>query len=108
MYRRTAAIPRSSSRADCPPMPLFPTDGRRIPIFPTNGSVGNPPVSCFHVSPPSVDLNRPLPGIFDGAYTDHGGRRVAHSDAYSTRGLRGSIARSIAPTFSGSFARNRI
>ena len=75
-----------------------------IPILPTNSSFGSPPASCFHVSPPSIDLYSPLPGIYEGAYTDHGGRRVAHSDAYSTRGFFGSIARSIAPTLFGSVA----
>jgi len=52
-----------------------------MPIFPTKASVGKPAVSCFQVSPPSMDLYRPPPGMLDGAYTDHGGRRVAHSDA---------------------------
>src|SRR5665213_1563061 len=51
------------------------------PMRPTASSAGRPPVSCFQVSPPSVDLYSPLPGILEGAYTTQGGRRVAHSEA---------------------------
>src|SRR5262249_32307798 len=78
-----------------------------IPIFPTKSSFGSPPASCFQVSPPSVDLYSPLPGKFEGAYTDHGGRRVAHSDAYTTRGFFGSMATSMAPTLVGSLVLKR-
>src|SRR5579863_8556054 len=77
------------------------------PMRPTTSSSGNPPPSFFHVSPPSVDLYKPPPGRLVGAYTDHGGRRVDHSDAYTRRGFFGSIVMSAAPTSFGLSALNR-
>ena len=48
-----------------------------------------------HVSPPSVDLNRPLPG--PPLDICHSLRYASHSAAYMTFGLCGSIEMSTAP-----------
>src|SRR4051812_35806271 len=66
------------------------------PILPI-GSAGSPglPVSSVHVVPPSVDLSRPLEA--PPLTSSHGWRNACHSEAYSTRGFEGSIARSTAP-----------
>src|SRR3954468_19881635 len=61
-------------------------------------SFGRPVVSCVHVVPPSVLLKMPPPGPFVGAYVYHGGRRVFHRQAYTTREFVGSITTSTAPT----------
>ena len=41
---------------------------------------GSPVVSCFHVVPPSVDLNTPLVGPRKSPFS-HGPCRAAHSAA---------------------------
>src|SRR5919201_559525 len=66
------------------------------PILPI-GLAGSPalPVSSVHVVPPSVDLNSPLES--PPLTRSHGWRKACHSDAYSTCGFDGSIARSTAP-----------
>src|SRR6185437_6256876 len=61
-------------------------------------SAGNPRVICIHVSPPSVDLYRPPPGPFVGAYVNQGGRRVFQRQAKTFLGFDGSIATSTPPT----------
>src|SRR5512146_3504999 len=55
-------------------------------------------VRSVHVSPPSVDLNRPLqrPPLVN----PHGVRCACHKAAYRTRGLDGSSTTSIAPALS--------
>jgi hypothetical protein len=45
-----------------------------------------------------VLLKMPPPGPFVGAYVYHGGRRVFHRHAYTTREFVGSITTSTAPT----------
>src|SRR4030095_8000128 len=58
---------------------------------------GSPPmrVISFHVSPPSVDLNRPLPGPpLDIWYSK---RYASHSAASNTLGFLRSISTSPAP-----------
>ncbi len=64
--------------------------------------VGKPFVSGCHVVPPSVDLYSPLPGITNDSplRISHGATRAAHSAAYKTCGLPGSITTSAAPVFS--------
>src|SRR6185436_17905456 len=66
------------------------------PIFPTT-PLGRPSlrVISFQVSPPSVDLKRPLPGPPLDMY--QGPRRACQKAAKRIRGFTGSIARSIAP-----------
>src|SRR5262252_4469021 len=64
-----------------------------LPIIP-DGRPGLRVIS-FHVSPPSVDLNRPLPGPpLDIWYST---RYASHSAAYMTFGFRRSMLMSIAP-----------
>src|SRR5438876_2197305 len=63
-------------------------------------SAGRPVVSWCQVEPPSMDLWIPPPGPLVGAYVNHGGRRVFHSPAYTTRASVGSMTTSTAPTFS--------
>src|SRR6185437_10846926 len=59
-------------------------------------SLGKPVVSCFHVSPPSVDLKIPPPGPLVGEYVYHGGRRAFHKPAYTIFEFAGSITTSTA------------
>ena len=55
-------------------------------------------VISVHVSPPSVDLNRPLPGPpLDIVYSR---RNASHSAAYMTFGFRASIEMSTPPVCS--------
>src|SRR5579871_2317518 len=61
--------------------------------------VGSPFVNCFHVLPPSVDLNKPLSVPFHAPFS-HGPCLPAHISAYITSGFDGSIATCIAPVFS--------
>ncbi len=73
-----------------------------IPILPIV-PLGSPSLRVISVqlSPPSVDLNMPLPGPpLSSAY---GMRRTCHRAAYSTRGFEGSIIRSTAPVFSSRY-----
>src|SRR3954470_473753 len=68
------------------------------PILPTRPD-GSPGLRVISVqcSPPSVDLNRPLPGPpLDIWYST---RYASHSAARSTFGLWGSIAMSTPPVF---------
>src|SRR4030081_3310983 len=67
------------------------------PILP-RFAVGSPAVSLLHVSPPSVDLYRALPGPV--LEMSHGVRRTCHVVTYRTSGLDGSIAMSAAPGLS--------
>src|SRR5690242_19200854 len=68
----------------------------RIPL-------GNPfPVSCFHVSPPSVDRYNPLPAPPLEKF--HGCRRACHRAAYTIRASCGSKLTSIAPVFSSLYS----
>ena len=68
------------------------------PILP-HTPLGRPsPSSFFQVSPPSVDLKRPLPG--PPLSKPQGERRIWYIPAKSTRGFEGSMARSTAPVFS--------
>ena len=65
------------------------------PLMPS----GRPGLSLIsvQVSPPSADLKMPLPGPPDSRIQ---GRRITcHSAAYRTRGLVGSMPRSIAPVW---------
>jgi len=50
--------------------------------------------SCFHVSPPSVDLNKPVPGPVNCPFS-HGPWRAAQSTPYTIRGFTGSNCTSI-------------
>ena len=70
------------------------------PIVPS----GRPrfPVSSVHVSPPSSLLNIPVPGPPLRLHQKL--RRTSHIDAYSTRGLLGSIDMSIAPARSDRYS----
>src|SRR6266702_4540892 len=61
---------------------------------------GNPFVSCFHVVPPSVDLNRPPPVPGYAFASSHGPSVSSHIDAYTTRGFLGSITTPDPPTLS--------
>jgi hypothetical protein len=69
------------------------------PILPQSGG-GSPAffVSSVQVLPPSVVLNRPLPG--PPLDSECGVRNTSHKPAYSTSGFRGSMLRSTAPVFS--------
>src|SRR6266576_877023 len=69
------------------------------PILPTipRGRPGLRVISV-HVSPPSVLLNRPLPGPPDDIW--YSVRYASHSAAYMTLGLVRSIAMSTAPVLS--------
>ena len=55
-------------------------------------------VNSVQVSPPSVDLNRPLSG--PPLINSHGFRSTCQKAAYRMRGLDGSIAISMAPALS--------
>src|SRR2546428_13471566 len=71
---------------------------------------GRPVVSWCQGDPPSVDLWIPPPGPLVGAYVNHGGRRVFHRPAYTTRGSVGAVTTSAAPTVSsllGTFCHGR-
>src|SRR5213076_2556067 len=75
-------------RFESPPetlTPIRPTIPEGKPLF---------RVISVQVSPPSVDLNRPLPG--PPLDICHDTRYASHSAAYITFGLRRSMARSIA------------
>src|SRR5262249_32560428 len=63
-------------------------------------SVGSPFVSGCHVEPPSVDLNMPPPGPYDGGEMLHGGRRGFPQMAEMICEIWGSKGRSAAPTLS--------
>src|SRR5205814_2729668 len=60
-------------------------------------------VISVHVSPPFVDLNRPLPG--PPLDSDHGVRYASHIEANNTLGFCGSMTTSTAPA---RLLRNRI
>ena len=72
-------------------MPMRPT--------PSASNVGRPLPAGRHVSPPSVDLNTPLPGPLNSPFS-HGPCRASHSTAYTVRALVGSNAMSMPPVFS--------
>src|SRR4051812_47194218 len=58
-------------------------------------------VSSVHVSPPSTDLNSPLPG--PPLDIPHSTRYASHSAAYITFGSVGSMATSMAPVLSSRY-----
>ena len=59
---------------------------------------GRPFFSSVHVLPPSTDLYGPLP--FPPLYISHGRRYTGQNDAYTFRGLTGSMTTSTAPVVS--------
>src|SRR5258708_18467025 len=68
------------------------------------GGPGRARVSCCHVAPPSVDLNRPLVAPLYALLYPHGPCRADQSTAYTVRAFDGSKARSIAPVFSSLYS----
>src|SRR5262249_58825016 len=73
------------------------SDGANATPMRPSFSDGRPAVTCFHVSPPSSERQRPVPGPLEGGYTFQGGLRVCQSAASIVDGREGSNARSIAP-----------
>jgi hypothetical protein len=68
-------------------------------LRPCSSKVGNPSVKRRHVSPPSVDLNIPLPGPRNTPFS-HGPSRASHITAYTVCASLGSKATSTPPVFS--------
>src|SRR5437764_94761 len=95
--------PRAVPRSCMVPMTWYGTavsllDGAMAtPILPhgPSGRPCSPGLSCVHVSPPSRDVYRPLPGPPE--VISHGLRRVCHRPANRMRGLFGSRHTSLAP-----------